>query len=105
MKFALALVLACGCAAASAQTAAAPAADGSARGGEPAVTRTVIEDDGTRIEELRVRGQLRRVTVTPKGGTARSYEILTADGARETSDNVSGTRGATGKRVWNVLTF
>ncbi len=101
-------MLACGCAASWAQPVAAPvapAAEAAPRGGEPQVTRTVIEDEGTRIEELRVRGQVRSITVTPKGGTVNSYQILTADGARETSDNVSGTRGATGKRVWSVLSF
>ncbi len=104
MKTAFALVLACSCAASWAQTAA-PQPDEQTRGGEPQVTRTVIEDNGTRIEELRVRGQLKRITVTPKGGQTRSYEIITSDGSRETSDNVSGTRGATGKRVWNVFSF
>ncbi len=104
MKSALALVLAC-CGTVSWAQTAAPQPDAPARGGEPQVARTVVEDGGTRIEELRVRGQLRSVTVTPKGGTVRSYEILTGDGSHETSDNVSGTRGATGKRVWNVLSF
>lgn len=104
MNAARALVLACFCLASCAQTAA-PQPDELARGGEPQVTRTVIEDNGTRIEELRVRGQLQRISITPKGGATRSYEILTGDGSRETSDNVSGTRGATGKRVWNVLSF
>ena len=99
MKSALALALACSCATAWAQP------DELVRGGEPQVTRHVTEDKGTRIEELRVRGQLRHVTVTPKGSQARSYEIITSDGSRETSDNVSGARGATGKRVWNVLSF
>src|SRR5947209_16581015 len=37
------------------------------RGGEPAVQRTVIDDSRARIEELRVRGQLQKVTVEPKG--------------------------------------
>lgn len=104
MKNALALALLCCWSASWAQTAA-PAPEAAPRGAEPDVTRTVIEDNGTRIEELRVRGQLQRITVTPKGGNARSYQIITGDGARETSDNVSGTRGATGKRVWNVLSF
>src|SRR6185369_15957163 len=37
------------------------------RAGEPNVKRTVIDDGRARIEELRVRGQLQKVTVAPKG--------------------------------------
>jgi hypothetical protein len=83
-------------------TSAAPDAG---RGGEPKVTRTVIEDEGARIEELRVRGQTQRITVTPKVGTKQSYEIITGDGSRDLSEGASSTRGAAGKRVWHVLSF
>lgn len=72
--------------------------------GEPAVHRTVIEDGRTRIEELRVRGQLQHITVDPKG-RAPSYEIITGDGSRDLSEGTNTSRGATGKRVWNVLRF
>jgi len=71
---------------------------------EPAVRRTVIDDRSNRIEELRVRGQLQKVTVDPKGG-APSYEIIVVEGARDTSDAVMSTRGAAGKRVWNIFRF
>ena len=84
------------------EASAAPAAS---RGGEPVVTKTVIEDEGSRIEELRVRGQTQRITVTPKVGTRKDYEIIPADGARDMSDSASSTRGAAGKRVWRVMTF
>ncbi|NJN00585.1 MAG: hypothetical protein HC793_02920, partial [Aquincola sp.] len=33
--------------------------------GEPNVQRQVVEDDGARIEELRVRGQVQRIVVKP----------------------------------------
>ena len=72
---------------------------------EPRVQRTVIEDEGSRIEELRVRGQTQRITVTPKVGTFKGYEIITPDGARDLSDGVNPVRGAAGKRVWHVLSF
>ena len=72
---------------------------------EPKVQRNVIEDEGSRIEELRVRGQLQRVVVTPKVGTRRSYEIITGDGSRDLSDGADASRGAAGKRVWHVLSF
>ncbi|MEF7613405.1 hypothetical protein V4F39_05725 [Aquincola sp. MAHUQ-54] len=73
---------------------------------EPKVQQTVIEDDGVRIEELRVRGQTQRLVVRPKGGgKAGEYEIIPADGARNMSQAAGASRGAAGQRVWNVLTF
>ena len=72
---------------------------------EPVVKHTVIEDKGSRIEELTVRGQTQRITVTPKVGPRKSYEIIPADGARDMSDSASSTRGAAGKRVWQVMSF
>ena len=74
------------------------------RAGEPNVKRTVIDDGRARIEELRVRGQLQKVTVAPKGG-APGYEILLGDGAHPIGDDPGTSRGSQGKRVWNVLKF
>jgi len=74
------------------------------RAGEPNVRRTVIDDGRARIEELRVRGQLQKVTVAPKGG-APGYEILLGDGAHPMPDDPGTSRGSAGKRVWNVLRF
>jgi hypothetical protein len=71
---------------------------------EPAVLRTVVEDQGTRIDELKVRGQSKRITVTPKNG-AKPYEIITPTGARDQTEGPNGSNGATGKRVWPVLSF
>lgn len=71
---------------------------------EPNVQRTVVEDGGARIEELRVRGRLQRVTVQPKGG-AKPYEIVVGEGTRNASDGQGGSRGAAGQRVWHVLSF
>jgi hypothetical protein len=75
------------------------------RRSEPRIERTVIEDDGARIEELRVRGQTQSITVTPKGAIRQGYEIIPADGARDLSPNLQGTRGGAGQRVWRVLSF
>jgi hypothetical protein len=80
-------------------------ASAAARAGEPQVQHTVIEDEGSRIEETRVRGQTQRVTVTPKVGIRQGYEIVPADGARDMSDGPGSSRGAAGKRVWHVLSF
>jgi hypothetical protein len=71
---------------------------------EPNVRETVIDDGRARIEELRVRGQVQRITVSPKGLAPR-YEIIVGDGSRDFSDGVNTSRGAAGKRVWNVLRF
>jgi hypothetical protein len=71
------------------------------RGGEPAVERKVSEDDGVRIEELRVRGETREITVQSKTGNVRSYQIVPAAAGRDLSQD----RRATGQRVWTVLSF
>ena len=69
--------------------------------GEPAVQRTVIEDDLARIEELKVRGQTTRVVVRSKIGNVKAYEVLTGDAGRDPSQ-----RGhAAGQRVWHILSF
>ena len=72
---------------------------------EPVVQRTIIDDGRAVIEELRVRGQLVKATVHPKDGSP-SYEIIVGDGSRELStEGRNNSRGATGKRVWQVLSF
>jgi hypothetical protein len=72
---------------------------------EPNVEWAVIEDDGARIEELRVRGQTQRIVVTPKRGTRIAYEIITGDGSRDLAAGINTSRGAAGQRVWHVLSF
>jgi hypothetical protein len=85
----------------AAQTAAQPAADTA----EPNVKYTVIDDDSTHIDELKVRGHTQRITVKPKIAAVRGYEIIAGDGSRDLSDGANTSRGAVGKRVWNVLSF
>jgi hypothetical protein len=91
---------------AAAQQAAAPVLPAAPdavpqRGGEPVVERKVIEDDGVRIEELRVRGQTQRIVVRSKLGNTRAYEIVPHSGGRD----VSQDKGSTGQRVWQILSF
>jgi hypothetical protein len=83
----------------AASTSAAVAAPPS--GGEPETRRVVLEDDAVRIEELRVRGQVLRISVTPKAAGARPYEIVPADASRDLSQQ----RGLTGQRLWNLFSF
>ena len=68
---------------------------------EPVVQRISIDDDGSRIDELRVRGRTQRITVQPKLGHLRSYEIMTGDGSGVGGD----AHSSAGKRVWRVLAF
>jgi hypothetical protein len=84
-----------------AQATSVPAPPGT----EPRVQHIVVEDEGSRIEELRVRGATQRITVQPKVGTSKGYEILVGDGSRDLGEGVNTSRGAAGKRVWNVLSF
>ena len=72
---------------------------------EPKVEVLVVEDDGARTEELRVRGQSQRIVVTPKRGGRVAYEIITGDGSRDLSSGANTSRGAAGQRVWHVLSF
>lgn len=100
------LAVVCGAAAAQAEspqapasTTTPPAADAAAASREPAVRVTVIDEDGTHIEELRVRGELRSVKVQPKVG--RAYEVVPSGGARDAGQGHS----TAGQRVWSLLTF
>jgi hypothetical protein len=71
------------------------------RGGEPRVEVKVSEDDQVRIEELRVRGETRRIVVHSKIAGVRSYEVLPAGQGRDLSQD----KRAIGQRVWSVLSF
>ena len=73
--------------------------------GEPNVQHTVIEDKGSKIEELNVRGQVQHVVVTPKVGLTKSYEIISAPAGHDPFDGTGGARTAAGKRVWNLVKF
>lgn len=79
-------------AAASAAAAAAPRARDEV---------VVIEDDGVRIEETRVGGAVRRVTVQSKVGNVRAYEIQVAPAGRDPSQE----RGNAGRRAWSLFSF
>jgi hypothetical protein len=72
---------------------------------EPQVKQTVLEDDAVRIDELRVRGQVQRITVTPKAGGMRAYEIVPAGAGRDPSQGPPHAQGTAGQRVWSLLRF
>jgi hypothetical protein len=77
-----------------------PAQPPASRTSEPQVLRQVSEDDNVRIEELRVRGQTRRLTVKPKIPGMDAYEIATPEPGRGPGDDPKA-----GQRVWFSLTF
>ncbi|WP_374674193.1 hypothetical protein [Ideonella sp.] len=78
---------------------AAPAPTAS-RAPEPQVIHQITEDDQVRIEELRVRGQTRRLSVQPKIRGVAPYEIAVPEPGRAPDDDPKA-----GKRVWLSLTF
>jgi len=85
---------------AAAQVAApAPATPKTA---EPAIKRTVVEDDQVRIEELRVRGQVQRITISPKASGVRPYEIAPPDSGRDPSQQ---SKGISGHSLWQLFSF
>jgi hypothetical protein len=85
----------------AAAAASAPAAAASAPSAAGTVTRTVIEDEGVRIEETRLRGLPQRITVHSKVGGAAPYEILVAPPGRDATQG----RGAAGQRAWSIFDF
>jgi hypothetical protein len=69
---------------------------------EPAIKRTVIEDDQVKIEELRVRGQVQRITISPKASGVRAYEIAPPDSGRDPSQQ---SKGISGHSLWQLFSF
>jgi hypothetical protein len=76
------------------------AEDTASSSAEPQVLRSVTEDDQVRIEELRVRGQTRRLTVRPKVKGMDSYEITPPEPGRAPGEDPKA-----GQRVWWSFTF
>jgi hypothetical protein len=68
--------------------------------GEPQVIQQVTEDEQVRIEELRVRGQTRRLTVQPKIKGMPAYEIVPPEPGRAPTQDPKA-----GQRVWFSLSF
>lgn len=64
--------------------------------------RIRVEDEGSRVDEVRVGGQTRSITVTPKVSEMPAYEVQPSEGVRNRSRSSSDTSGP---RVWNMLKF
>ncbi len=65
-------------------------------GREPLAERIVVDDGGARINELRVGGETRSITVQPKGGMP-AYDVRPISGA--------DTQNTSGARTWKILGF
>lgn len=72
---------------------------------EQRTERIQVEDAGSRVDELRVGGQTRSISVQPKTGGLPSYEVQSPDLARHRTGSQSGAETSTAPRVWNVLKF
>ena len=72
---------------------------------ESRIKRIHIEDSGTRIDELRVGGETRTITVAPKGGMP-AYDLVpaTANLSPGTTER-SGAGANGGARTWKILGF
>jgi hypothetical protein len=78
----------------------APPEPAARRTPEPQVLEQVTEDDNVRIEELRVRGQTRRLVVKPKIKGLDGYEIAAPEPGRAPTDDPKA-----GQRVWWSFKF
>ncbi|MDH5857961.1 hypothetical protein [Lampropedia aestuarii] len=76
--------------------------------GEPATARSAVrsyqQDAGSRIEELRVRGQTREITVTPSG-TMPSYEVVPGNSQTNPISSGRSQEGTNGPRRWKIGEF
>ena len=70
--------------------------------GEPKVSVNVAEDEQVRIEEVRVRGESRRIVVKSKLPGVAEYEIAPASAAVDPSQR---GRRPPGSSQWRVLAF
>ena len=70
---------------------------------EQKVERIHHEDSGSTIDELRVGGQTRSITVQPSNKNAPAYEVKPSDGVRNRP--LDGDEATTNPRVWNLKKF
>ncbi len=61
------------------------------------IERIHVEDGGSRVDELRVGGETKNITVQPKVGNLPAYEVQ--------PQNTDGGDGTNGRRVWRALQF
>lgn len=77
--------------------------DGQADRHSQRIERIRIEDGGSRVDELRVGGETRRITVQPKVGDMPAYQI--APSRPGLDGGTTGHTGTQGRRTWNAIEF
>jgi hypothetical protein len=97
-----ALLLAVPAVAPAQPAASAPALPASAGARlDESLQRRIIEDEGVRIEETRLRGAATHITVQSKVPGAKPYQIQVAPAGRDRSE----PRGGAGQRAWTLFDF
>lgn len=61
------------------------------------IERIHHEDRGSKVDELRVGGETKNITVQPKVGNMPAYEVQ--------PENREGAEGTNGRRVWRAIQF
>jgi hypothetical protein len=61
------------------------------------IERIRVEDGGSRVDELRVGGETKSISVQPKVGNLPAYEVQ--------PQNTEGADGTNGRRIWRALQF
>lgn len=85
--------------------AQAPAADPAEGRRNQKIERIRVEDEGSRIDEVRYGGQTQSITVQPKGELP-AYDVDPGNLSRtRPGDARDGLSGAGGQRSWNLLRF
>lgn len=97
----LALLFTLAAGSAAAQQSAAETQQPAGKAPEQTIERIRHEDKGARIDELRVGGETKAITVSPKG-QAPAYEVAPESNNR----NPAGSDGqGEGKARWNILKY
>jgi hypothetical protein len=68
---------------------------------DESLQRRIIEDEGVRIEETRLRGAATHITVQSKVPGVKAYQIQVAPAGRDRSE----PRGGAGQRAWTLFDF
>ncbi len=67
------------------------------------IERIHIDDGGTKVDELRVGGETKDITVTPK--RMPPYEVQPTNPSRTNAQGQGEASGGTGPALWNVFKF
>jgi len=68
------------------------------------IERIHVDDGGTKVDELRVGGETKDITVTPRGNMPQ-YEVQPTNNTRTNAQGQGDAGGGTGPALWNVLKF